>query len=84
MRWLAGGLLSLALLYCGIAMVVGLVWSRNLPAFPFSWVGWLNRGNLPPLVDHVINFLLLSMMATVFRDMWRHGAARARARNEQV
>lgn len=83
LRWFVGTLLSLTLLYCGIGMIMALVLDRNIPAFPFSWVDWLNRPNLPPLVDHVINFLLISMMATLFRDMWRHSAANGRARNEQ-
>jgi hypothetical protein len=62
-------------------MIMGIVTGRNLPAFPFSWVNWLNRPNIPALADHVINFLLASMVATLFKDMWRHKAATAGARS---
>jgi hypothetical protein len=44
-------------------------------------VNWLNRPNIPALADHVINFLLASMVATLFKDMWRHKAATAGARS---
>ncbi|HTM87987.1 MAG TPA: hypothetical protein VL155_07290 [Terriglobales bacterium] len=81
LRWIVGTLLSLVLLYCGAGMIMGIVTGRNLPAFPFSWVNWLNRPNIPALADHVINFLLASMVATLFKDMWRHKAATAGARS---
>lgn len=78
LRVVLGVCLSLVLLYCGIGMLMGMVFGRILPAFPFSWVEWLNRPNIPPLADHVINFLLASMVATLFRDMWRGKSAAAR------
>jgi hypothetical protein len=83
LRWFVGTCLSLVLLYCGIGMIMGMVVGKNLPAFPFSWVDWLNRPNIPPLVDHVINFLLASMMATLLKDMWRRKTAAADARGHQ-
>ena len=73
-------LLGLTLLYCGVGMTMALVQNRNLPAFPFSWVIWLNRPNVPPLVDHVVNFLFISMIATLFRRSTLNG----RTRNEHV
>jgi len=81
LRWIVATLLTLVLLYCGAGMIMGIVMGRNLPAFPFSWVNWLNRPNIPALADHVINFLLTSMVATLFKDMWRHKAATAGARS---
>ena len=81
LRWIVGTLLSLVLLYCGAGMIMGIVTGRNLPAFPFSWVNWLNRPNIPALADHVINFLLASMIATLFKDMWRRKAATAGTRS---
>jgi hypothetical protein len=83
LRLLVGACLSLVLLYCGVGMIMGIVLNRLLPAFPFSWVEWLNRPNIPPLADHVINFLLASMVATLFRDMWRsHPVARLRSNGQ--
>lgn len=82
-RVIVGTLLSLVLLYCGVGMVMGMVMGKQLPAFPFSWVDWLNRPNIPPLVDHVINFLLASMVAALFKDMWRHKPAAQGAGGQQ-
>lgn len=73
LRGLVGACLSLTLLYCGAGMIMGLVMNRDLPAFPFSWVDWLNRPNMPPLLDHVINFILTSMVAAVFQDLVKRG-----------
>ena len=81
LRLLLGACLSFVFLYCGAGMIMGTVLGRNLPAFPFSWVEWLNRPNIPPLADHVINFLLASIVATLFRDIWRGKPATARLRS---
>ena len=80
LRWIVGTLLSLVLLYCGAGIIMGIVTGKILPPFPFSWVDWLNRPNIPALADHVINFLLASMVATLFKDMLRHKTATAGAR----
>jgi len=84
LRFVVGGCLSLVLLYCGAGMIMGLVLNRSLPAFPFSWVDWLNRPNLPPLLDHVVNFILTSMVGTLFRDMGRRKAALSKAQNSAI
>ncbi len=81
LRLLLGACLSFVLLYCGAGMLMGILLGRILPAFPFSWVDWLNRPNIPPLADHVINFLLASIVATLFRDIWRGKPAAARLRS---
>jgi len=75
---------SLVLLYCGIGMIMGLVLGRTLPAFPVSWVGWFNRPGLPPLLNHVINFLLTSMAETLFKDAWRQAPARRPVRSSSA
>jgi hypothetical protein len=82
LRWLVGTCLSLVLLYCGAGILAALLWNRNLPAFPVSWVEWLNRPAIPPLLDHVANFLLMSMLATLFRELGRQG--RAGTRDQQI
>ena len=84
LRWLVGACLSLVLLYCGIGMIMALVLNRSLPAFPFSWVDWLNRPNLPPLLDHVVNFILTSMVAAVFQDLGKRRPAASAARNSST
>ena len=84
LRWFVGTCLSLLLLYCGAGMILAITLGKSLPAFPFSWVDWLNRPNIPPMADHVINFLLASMVATLFRDLWRRNAAAPRARSSQI
>ncbi len=81
LRLFLGACLSLVLLYCGAGMIMGIVLHRNLPAFPFSWVEWLNRPDIPFLADHVINFLLASIVATLFRDIWRGKPATDRLRS---
>jgi len=65
-------------------MLMGLVLNRSLPAFPFSWVDWLNRPNLPPLLDHVVNFILASMVATAFKDLGRRNAALSKAQDSAL
>jgi hypothetical protein len=84
LRFVIGGCLSLILLYCGAGMIMGIVLGRILPPFPFSWVDWLNRPNLPPLLDHVINFIVMSMLATVFKDMGRQRTSPAKARDSAI
>ena len=84
LRFVVGGCLSLVLLYCGAGMIMGIVLGRSLPAFPFSWVDWLNRPNLPPLLDHVVNFILMSMLATVFKDLGRQRTAPSKARDSAI
>lgn len=84
LRWLVGACLSLVLLYCGIGMIMALVLNRSLPAFPFSWVDWLNRPNLPPVLDHVVNFILTSMVAAVFQDLGKRRPAASAARNSST
>lgn len=71
LRFIVGACLSLMLLYCGIGMIVGIVLGRVLPAFPFSWIDWLNRPNVPPLLDHVINFIVISTVGAVFQSTGR-------------
>ena len=77
-RFLVMGCFSLVLLYCGVGMVMAMTTGRMLPAFPFSWVDWLERPNLPRILDHVVNFLLTSMLATLLRDLWRVKPLKAR------
>lgn len=84
LRFIVGGCLSLVLLYCGAGMIMGLLLQRSLPAFPFSWVDWLNRPNLPPMLDHVINFILTSMVGTLFKDMGRRKAALSKAGDSAI
>jgi hypothetical protein len=84
LRFVVGGCLSLVLLYCGAGMIMVLLLNRSLPAFPFSWVDWLNRPNLPPLLDHVVNFILASMVATVFKDLGRRKAALSKAQDSAI
>jgi hypothetical protein len=78
-RFLVLGCFSLVLLYCGAGMIMAMVLGRMLPPFPFSWVNWLSRPNLPPLLDHVVNFILTSMVATLVKDVWRQKAPARRA-----
>ena len=84
LRWLVGACLTLVLLYCGAGMVMGLLLNRTLPAFPFSWVNWLDRPNISPLMDHVVNFILTSMVAAVFQDLGKRRPAGAAARNSST
>ena len=84
LRGLVGACLSLVLLYCGAGMIMALVLNRSLPAFPFSWVDWFNRPNLPPLLDHVINFILTSMVAAVFQDLGKRKASSSSARSSST
>ena len=84
LRFVVGGCLSLVLLYCGVGMLMGILLGRNLPAFPFSWVDWLNRPNLPPVLDHVVNFIVMSMLATVFKDMGRQRTSLSKARDSAI
>jgi hypothetical protein len=84
LRFVVGGCLSLVLLYCGAGMTMGMLLGRNLPAFPFSWVDWLNRPNVPALLDHVINFILASMVGTIFKDMGRRKAALSKAQDSAI
>lgn len=84
LRFVVGGCLSLVLLYCGAGMIMGMLLGRNLPAFPFSWVDWLNRPNVPALLDHVINFILASMVATVFKDIGRRKPALSKAQDSAI
>lgn len=84
LRFFVGACLSLVLLYCGIGMIVGIVLGRVLPAFPFSWTDWLNRPNLPPLLDHVINFILTSMVGAVFQSTGRQKTPASDARNSSA
>lgn len=84
LRFVVGGCLSLVLLYCGAGMIMGILLGRNLPAFPFSWVDWLNRPNLPPLLDHVVNFIVMSMLATLLKDMGRQRTSPSKVRDSAI
>jgi len=84
LRYVAGACLGLVLLYCGIGMIMGMLLGRNLPAFPFSWVDWLHRPNLPPLLDHVVNFIVASMMATLVKDMGRKKPSPSKAGDSAI
>jgi hypothetical protein len=84
LRFVVGACISLVLLYCGIGMIVGIVLGRVLPSFPFSWVDWLNRPNLPPLLDHVINFIVTSMVGAVFQSTGRQRAPASGARKSSA
>lgn len=84
LRGVVAACLSLVLLYCGAGMIMALVMNRALPAFPFSWVDWLNRPNMPALLDHVINFILASMVAAIFQDLGKRGPSGSTARNSST
>ena len=79
LRFVVGACLSLVLLYCGAGMILGIVMNRVLPAFPFAWADWLNRPNFPPLLDHVINFIIASMVGALFQNMGREKASASTA-----
>ena len=84
LRLFVGACLSVVILYCGTAMMIGMLTGRMLPAFPFSWVDWLNRPNVPPLLDHVINFLVMSMAMTLFQSTGRQKAPARGARRSSA
>jgi hypothetical protein len=84
LRFVVGACLGLVLLYCGAGMVLGILTNRILPAFPFSWVKWLDRPDFPPLLDHVINFILTSMVVTLFQSTGRQRSLASKAHNSNA
>ena len=39
---------------------------------------------MPPLLDHVVNFILTSMVATAFKDLGRRNAALSKAQDSAL